>query len=155
MEPANLTFRQAVEEDLPAIVALLADDEMGQQREDPSLPLAAPYLKVFETIKSDPNQNLIVATNEEGAVIGTLQLFFLAGFARLGSWRGEIEAVRIAKQHRGSGLGKQMIEWAISQCRERDCKLVQLTMDKNRTNTRHFYEKLGFEASHEGFKLKL
>lgn len=155
MEPANLTFRQAVEEDLPAIVALLADDEMGQQREDPGLPLAAPYLKVFETIKSDPNQNLIVATNEEGAVIGTLQLFFLAGFARLGSWRGEIEAVRIAKQHRGSGLGKQMIEWAISQCRERDCKLVQLTMDKNRTNTRHFYEKLGFEASHEGFKLKL
>ena len=112
-------------------------------------------MKVFETIKSDPNQNLIVVEDAGGNVIGTFQLFFLAGFARMGAWRGEIEAVRIAKQHRGSGLGQQMIEWAISQCRERDCKLVQLTMDKNRIDAHRFYEKLGFEASHEGFKLKL
>ncbi|MBT4931951.1 MAG: GNAT family N-acetyltransferase [Rhodospirillaceae bacterium] len=155
MGNTDITFRHAVDDDLPAIVALLADDDIGQQREDPSLPLAAPYLKVFETIKSDPNQNLIVVEDAGGNVIGTFQLFFLAGFARMGAWRGEIEAVRIAKQHRGSGLGQQMIEWAISQCRERDCKLVQLTMDKNRIDAHRFYEKLGFEASHEGFKLKL
>jgi GNAT superfamily N-acetyltransferase len=155
MENDQVTFRPAEEGDLPAIVALLADDDIGQQREDPRVPLAAPYLNVFETIKSDPNQNLIVVEDAEGSVIGTFQLFFLAGFARMGSWRGEIEGVRIAKQRRGSGLGQQMIEWAISQCRDRDCKLVQLTMDKNRKDSHRFYEKLGFVASHEGFKLNL
>ena len=88
-------------------------------------------------------------------VIGTLQLTFIPGLARTGAWRGQIEAVRIAETHRGSGVGQQMFEWAIEQCRARGCKLVQLTTDKARPDAHRFYERLGFVGSHIGYKLTL
>ncbi len=154
MEPDHITFRAAGEADLVAIVAMLADDDIGKLREDPSVPLASAYVQAFAAIKADANQLLAVAVDSDGVIVGSLQLTFIPGFARRGAWRGEIEAVRIAKDRRGFGLGQQMIQWAISQCRERGCSLVQLTMDKARTDSHRFYEKLGFVASHEGFKLK-
>jgi GNAT superfamily N-acetyltransferase len=96
-----------------------------------------------------------VAVDGAGAVVGTLQLSFIPGIARTGAWRGQIEAVRIAQALRGSGVGQQMFEWAIAQCRARGCTLVQLTTDKGRPDAHRFYEKLGFVASHEGYKLGL
>jgi len=155
MERDPVSFRPACSADLPAIVAMLADDEIGKLREDPRLPLDSAYMLAFDAIKADANQFLAVAVECDGAIVGSLQLTFIPGFARKGAWRGEIEAVRIHKRRRGSGFGRQMIQWAISQCRERGCSLVQLTMDKERTDSHYFYEKLGFLASHEGFKLKL
>jgi len=155
MNSDTISFRPAAIADLAAIVAMLADDDIGKLREDPSLPLANVYTQAFAAIKADANQLLAVAVDSDGAIVGSLQLTFIPGFARMGARRGEIEAVRIHKQRRGTGLGRQMIEWAISQCRERGCSLVQLTMDKERNDSHHFYEKLGFVASHVGFKFKL
>lgn len=155
METGKINFRLAYEDDLPAIVALLADDDIGKLREDPRLPLDGAYIQAFQAIKDSANQLLVVAVDEEEAVIGTLQISFIPGFALMGARRGQIEAVRIARNRRGSGFGRQMIEWAISQCRERGCRVVQLTMDKNRDDAHRFYEKIGFVASHVGFKLKL
>jgi GNAT superfamily N-acetyltransferase len=148
-------FRTALETDLPAIIGLLAADQLGQTREDASLPLAKVYLDAFSAIDADQNQLLAVAVDADDAVIGTLQLTFIPGLSRSGAWRGQIEAVRVAEAHRSSGLGQQMFEWAIGKCRARGCKLVQLTTDKTRPEAHRFYEKLGFEASHEGYKLKL
>jgi ribosomal protein S18 acetylase RimI-like enzyme len=147
-------FRRATAEDLPAIVALLADDALGSGREDPGPPLNPAYAEAFSAIDRDPNQLLAVAV-EDGALAGCLQLSFIPGLSRRGLWRGQIESVRIAAARRGSGLGRAMFDWAIAECRRRGCGLVQLTTDKARPDALRFYEKLGFVASHEGLKLTL
>ena len=150
----SVTFRRAVITDLPAIISLLADDALGQQREDASSPLDRRYQEAFQVIDADHSQLQGGAVMGE-TVVGTLHLTFIPGLARKGAWRGQIEGVRIAASHRGSGLGKRMIEWAVSQCRARDCQIVQLTTDKKRLGAHRFYERLGFVPSHVGYKLML
>jgi GNAT superfamily N-acetyltransferase len=150
----EVSFRRASASDLPAIVALLADDPLGRTREDPRVPLDARYLEAFGAIEADPNQLLAVAV-AQGGVVGTLHLTFIPGLARLGAWRGQIEAVRISPERRGAGLGQQMLAWAITECRRRGCHLVQLTTDKGRSDAHRFYERLGFVPSHVGYKLDL
>jgi GNAT superfamily N-acetyltransferase len=147
-------YRRARRADLAAIVALLADDALGQSREDPREPLDARYVAAFEAMDRDPAHVLMVV-ERDGAVVGCLQLSFIPGLSRLGMLRGQIESVRIAAGERGGGLGRAMFEWAIAECRERGCGLVQLTTDKARPNALRFYEQLGFKASHEGMKLGL
>jgi ribosomal protein S18 acetylase RimI-like enzyme len=149
-----MLFRAATADDLPAILALLVDDELGKLREDLGPPLNPRYLEAFAAIARDPNQLLAVA-DQDGHVVGCLQLTFIPGLSRAGMWRGQIEAVRVAAAQRGSGVGKAMMLWAIEQCRARGCGLVQLTTDKRRTDAHRFYAGLGFEASHEGMKLAL
>ena len=151
---SELIFRPATAADLPGIVAMLADDQLGSQREDASIPLNSRYTDAFAAIDTDPNQFLAVV-EIEGQLAGCLQLTFVPGLSRLGMWRGQIESVRIAADQRGAGLGRKMFEWAIEQCRERGCELVQLTTDKTRPDALRFYESLGFVASHEGMKLSL
>jgi len=150
----DLSFRPAVVSDLPGIVAMLADDELGRLREDPSTPLNPKYADSFAAIDRDPNQILAVV-EDKGALVGCLQLTFVPGLSRLGMWRGQIESVRIATGNRGKGHGRKMFEWAIAECRRRGCGLVQLTTDKSRAEAYQFYESLGFTASHEGMKLTL
>jgi GNAT superfamily N-acetyltransferase len=150
-----ITFRKAREVDLPAIVALLADDDLGRLREEPGPPLAPQYGSAFQAIDKDPNQLLAVAVDEKDRVVGTLHLTFIPGIARKGALRGQIEAVRIAASQRGSGLGHDFFDWAIEECRAHGCHLVQLTTDKTRPEAHRFYEKLGFVASHIGYKLPL
>lgn len=148
-------FRSARQSDLADIIRLLADDDLGSMREVVSDPVDIRYLAAFAAIEADPNQLLAVATDETDRVVGCLQLSFLPGLSRTGMWRGQIESVRIAKGHRGSGLGSQFIEWAIARCAERGCGLVQLTSDKTRGDSIRFYERLGFVTSHEGLKRNL
>ncbi|RZU14306.1 putative N-acetyltransferase YhbS [Kribbella rubisoli] len=145
-------IRRATAADVGPIVAMIADDQLGATRE--SLDDLTPYLAAFEQIDGDPNQLLMVADRND-EVIGTLQLTIIPGLSRRGSTRGLIEAVRVAAPARGSGLGTELIRWAIEESRTRGCTLVQLTSDKTRTNAHRFYENLGFTNSHEGFKLKL
>lgn len=131
---------------------MLADDPLGAQRESPDD--LAPYLTALERLSADPNQHLMVAVRE-GRVVGTLQLTVIPGLSRRGSTRSIIEGVRVHADERGSGLGTQLIEWAIDESRRQNCQLVQLTSDVTRTDAHRFYERLGFEASHVGFKLPL
>lgn len=147
-------MRPATVDDLPAIIAMLADDALGSAREDWSVPPAAAYVEAFGAVDADPNQCLAVAVKDE-QVVGCLQITFVPGLSRLGMWRGQIESVRIHADFRGSGLGREMLLWAIEQCRARRCGLVQLATDKSRSEALRFYESLGFEASHEGMKLGL
>lgn len=147
-------IRPATADDLEAIVALLADDDLGRGREDARLPLDPGYLAAYDAIAADPNQMLLVA-DDDGAVVGCLQLTFIPGLTRRGMWRGQIEGVRVARTQRGAGIGRALIERAIAECRARHCGLVQLTTDKARSRAHAFYASLGFEASHEGMKLSL
>ena len=148
------TFRRAASDDLPTIVALLADDPIGSGRESAGGLLDPRYTDAFAAIERDPNQLLGVA-KRTGKVIGCLQLSFIPGLTRRGMWRGQIEGVRIAGSERGTGIGQAMLLWAIEECRKRNCGLVQLTSDKRRTDAHGFYEALGFRATHEGYKLEL
>ncbi|MFD9465140.1 GNAT family N-acetyltransferase [Streptomyces sp. NPDC060027] len=149
---ADLEIRAAVADDVPAIVAMLADDPLGAQRESPDD--LTPYLGALERLSGDPNQHLVVAVREN-RVVGTLQLTVIPGLSRKGATRSIIEAVRIHADERGSGLGTELIDWAIEESRRQGCHLVQLTSDASRTDAHRFYERLGFEASHVGFKLPL
>ncbi|NLU76133.1 GNAT family N-acetyltransferase [Streptomyces sp. HNM0575] len=145
-------MRRATADDVPALVAMLADDPLGAQRESPGEP--AVYLEAFERIDTDPNQHLIVA-ERDGVPIGTLQLTLIPGLSRRGSTRALIEGVRVHSDARGGGLGSTLIRWAIEEARRQGCALVQLTSDATRIEAHRFYERLGFEASHLGFKMQL
>ncbi|MEV8514613.1 GNAT family N-acetyltransferase [Dactylosporangium sp. NPDC051484] len=149
---AELGIRRATGADVPAIVALLADDPLGAGRESPDD--LAPYRAAFAAVDADPNQVLVVA-ERAGRVVGTLQLSVLPGLARRGAARGQIEAVRVARDERGGGVGATLMRWAIDEARRRGCRLVQLTSDVARPDAHRFYEQLGFAATHVGFKLNL
>ena len=148
----DYSIRRARRDDIGAIVRMLADDQLGATRDDPDD--LEPYLRAFEDIDADPNQLLVVVTSGDEPV-GTLQLTIIPGLARRGALRGQVEAVRIHADHRGSGLGADLMHWAIDESRRRGCALVQLTSDVTRADAHRFYERLGFVPSHTGFKLKL
>ena len=149
----KLTPRQANADDLPSILTLLADDKLGQGREETGSTPHPDYLAAFDAIRDDPNQFLAVF-ELDGRIAGCLQLSFIPGLSRRGAWRGQIESVRVEISQRGTGLGREMINWAIETCRNRGCRLIQLTSDKSRTEALAFYRSLGFIASHDGFKLE-
>ncbi|WP_338758723.1 GNAT family N-acetyltransferase [Nocardia vulneris] len=148
----EIIFRSATIEDLPALVRMLADDTLGSARE--SVDDLGPYRAAFAVIDADPRQELLVAEHH-GAVVGTAQLSFLPGLAHKGAVRAQIEAVRVDRPLRGNGLGGQLIEECVRRARAHGCALVQLTSHGSRTDAHRFYGKLGFEASHVGFKLSL
>lgn len=148
-------IRDALRQDVPAIVGLLAQDDLGSQREIADEPLPDGYWSTFEAIDSDANNRLAVAEDDDGNIVATLQLTFLPYLTFQGGWRAQIEAVRVASRHRGQGLGRQMFEWAVAEARIRGCHLIQLTTNKEREDAHRFYESLGFQATHEGMKLYL
>ncbi|MET9690871.1 GNAT family N-acetyltransferase [Streptomyces sp. NPDC006514] len=148
----ELTIRPATEADVPAIVALLADDPLGATRESPDD--LTPYLAALKRLTGDPNQHLVVAVRAD-RVVGTLQLTIVTGLSRKGATRSIIEGVRVHADERGGGLGTRFVQWAVEKSRAENCALVQLTSDVTRTDAHRFYERLGFTASHVGFKLQL
>ena len=150
----DLNARKMQKDDLSVIVNLLADGDLGQLRENMAKVVHADYIRAFEQIDSDANQYAAVF-EVNGETIGCLQITFIPGLSRRGCLRGQIEGVRVSRDFRGKGYGAKMIAWAITECRDRGCGMVQLTSDKKRENTIQFYERLGFVRSHEGFKLTL
>ncbi|MEV5509159.1 GNAT family N-acetyltransferase [Streptomyces orinoci] len=149
---SDLEFRRATADDIPAIVALLADDPLGAQRESPGD--LAPYRAAFTELDRDPNQRLTVAVRD-GRVVGTLQLTLIPGLSRRGATRALVEAVRVHPEERGHGLGTELLRWAIDTARAEGCALLQLTSDATRVDAHRFYERLGFQATHLGFKYPL
>jgi GNAT superfamily N-acetyltransferase len=142
-------IRRATADDVPTIVAMLADDALGAGREVIG---DAAYARAFAEIDEDPRQYLAVA-EVDGEVVGTLQLTFIPGLSRRGATRALIEAVRVRTDQRGSGIGRRLAEWAIEEARSRGAAVVQLTTDASRVDAHRFYARLGFVASHVGMKL--
>ncbi|MEM8760501.1 MAG: GNAT family N-acetyltransferase [Pseudomonadota bacterium] len=147
-----MRIREATAADLPEITALLADDGLGRNREEPGDPV---YAAAFARMQAQPGNIVLVATGPDGALLGCLQLTIIHGLSRRGMTRAQIEGVRIAASARGAGLGRQLMEAAIARARMAGCGLVQLTSDKRREDAHRFYNSLGFEATHEGLKLTL
>lgn len=150
----GIEFRNARLEDVEKIVEMLADDKLGSERERFESPLPKSYYDAFSAIDSDPNNELILACLDE-EIVGVQQVTFTPYLTYQGGWRATIEGVRTASSVRGQGIGSQLIGYAITRAKTRGCHLVQLTTDKKRPEALHFYEQLGFSATHEGMKLKL
>ncbi|MET9960827.1 GNAT family N-acetyltransferase [Streptomyces sp. NPDC006326] len=141
-----MIFRTATREDLPAVLALLADG-------GPS-PVTAAHERAFDAIEADARNELLVLA--DGAdVLGCLQLTYVPGLGQGGRERALVEAVRVRADRRGAGLGAELMRRATERARERGCGLMQLTSNKRRTDAHRFYERLGWARTHEGFKLRL
>jgi ribosomal protein S18 acetylase RimI-like enzyme len=149
----EVVMREATGADLAAIVALLADDDIGAARES-AAPLASEYRRAFDAIDGDPDELLVVACLGT-EVVGCLQLTLLHHLSHRGAIRAHIESVRVARRLRGHGVGHQLMEWTLARARERGARLAQLSTDKSRVDAHRFYESLGFHATHEGMKLVL
>ena len=154
MSSSPLTFRKARREDVVKIVHLIADDPLGAIRENFTDPLPQCYYDAFDAINADPRHELMVA-EQNGEVVGTLQLTYLPNMNFRGTWRAWIESVHVATGKRSQGIGAAMMQDAISRAKARHCNIVQLTTHKTRKDAHRFYEKLGFKATHEGMKLHL
>ena len=154
MGEAQLIVRAAAKEDLPSIVALLANDPLGALREHSGDTLSPAYRAAFEAISADPNHQLLVA-DFKGTVVGVLQLSFLPHLTYEGGWRAQIEGVRVSEKLRSRGVGQALLQSAIARAKEKGCHLVQLTTDRRRPQALQFYLALGFEATHNGLKLHL
>ena len=147
---SSISIRRACRDDVAVIVAMLADDHLGRDREQLRDPLPASYFKAFEAVDRDPNLELVVAADDEGRVVGCLQLCILPGLSSQGASRGMIEDVRVASDCRSRGVGEQLVQWAIEKARARGCKLVELLTHQSRVDAQRFYKRLGFAASHVG-----
>ncbi len=151
---SEITFRSATADDLPAIVAMLSDDEIGQSREKKSSVLPAEYVRAFEEMSRDSNNRILLA-EMDGRIVGSLQLVIFASLSRTGTRRAVIEAVRVVSDLRGQNIGTALMRHAVNEARAAGCGVVQLTSDRRRTRAHLFYRRLGFEQSHIGFKLEL
>lgn len=148
----TLAFREARAADVPAVVAMLADDPLGAARE--TTPDDPAYLRAFEAMQAQPGNHLFVA-EEDGAVVGCLQLILMPGLALHGATRAEIESVRVAASRRNAGVGRALVAFAIDRARRDGARLVQLTSNLARRDAHRFWEAQGFVRSHAGFKLAL
>ena len=149
----SISIRRAARDDVAAIVAMLADDRLGSERERLENPLPASYIKAFEVLDRDPNIQLVVA-EEGGRVVGCLQLCVLPGLSSQGASRGLIEDDRVASDRRSRGIGEQLVGWAVAQSRAKGCKLVELLTHHTRVDAQRFYERFGFQRSHVGMTIR-
>ena len=154
MTPPPLTFRLATRDDLPAIIRMLVDDALGNEWDRYDEPLSSTYSEAFQAIQSDKNSELLVAQSGN-EIVGVLQLTYIPGLLFQGGWRALIEGVRVSSSVRGQGVGTAFLKWAIARADARGCHLAQLTTNKLRADAKRFYERLGFQATHEGMKLPL
>lgn len=150
----QIIIRKATRHDVPEIVRLLADDMLGSKREAYENGIAQSYYDAFETINRDNNQMLVMA-EIEGKTVGTLQISYITNMSHSGAKRAMIEGVHVDATLRSKGIGQYMMEWAVTESKKQGCRFVQLTSNKQRKDAHRFYERLGFMASHEGFKLGL
>jgi ribosomal protein S18 acetylase RimI-like enzyme len=148
-----IIIRRARHDDVGAIVGMLADDALGRARERIEDPLPVSYFQAFDRVDRDPNLELVVA-EEEGTVVGCLQLCILPGLSSQGASRALIEDVRVASDRRSRGIGEQLVQWAVKQARAKNCKLIELLTHQTRIDAQRFYERLGFQRSHVGMTIR-
>lgn len=150
-----MRFRTARQEDLVEMIEMLANDPLGSQREEFSNPLKSCYVDAFSQIEADPNNEVIVVTDDDERLLGFLQITYIPSLTLQGSWRAQLEGVRVIESKRSEGVGKALIEHAIHRAKSRGCHLLQLTSNSTRKDALRFYESLGFTPSHIGFKLSI
>lgn len=147
----SVSFRPARRADVATIVAMLADDELGKARETAEL---ATYLAAFDGMERREDSHLIVG-EMEGRIVATYQLTILHGLSLRAATRAQVESVRVESALRSQGIGAALMADAEARARAAGCSLIQLTSSNSRARAHRFYERLGFTASHVGYKRSL
>ncbi len=152
-----MTLRRASDDDLAALMLLLADDPISATRGDRADDAdVAAYLSALTAIITDSSNDLLLVVNEQDEPLATMQLTRIPGMARRGSARLLIEAIRVRSDIRSSGIGSAMMRWVTETAAvDTGAALVQLTSDEARQAAHGFYERSGFVGSHRGFKYKV
>lgn len=151
----NITIRDARREDVPSIVRLFADDDVGGHGDTDDPSVLPSYLAAFDAIAARAGQRLHVAVDAAGTVIGTFQTSVAQGLAGRGARSLIVEGVQVAAQARGWGIGAVMLHHAIGEAKRLGVSKVRLTSNLARLDAHRFYERLGFKRSHAGFSMKL
>lgn len=146
-----IRFREAKREDVPAIVAILADDAFGARRETAGIET---YLAAFEAMRGEGG-NILIVGEDGGRIVATYQITFITGLSHRATRRAQIESVRVAAALRGRGIGREMMADAEGRARAAGCSMIQLTTHAERNRARDFYDALGFTPSHVGYKREL
>lgn len=146
-------IRRALASDVPRLVELLQQMSLDAERREGD-PLDPAYLRAFAAIDADPRQQLWVV-EEDGRVIATATLMFLPNLSHQGRAVAQLESVVVDQGARGRGVGEGLVRFCIDEARRAGCFRLQLTSNAARTDAHRFYERLGFVASHVGFKRSL
>ncbi|MDB6179850.1 GNAT family N-acetyltransferase [Paracoccus fistulariae] len=147
----SVLIRDGRRDDVAAVIALLADDMLGRNREGDDLQT---YLHAFDQMQAEGNSHLVVA-EAAGRVVGCYQITYISGLSRRAARRAQIEGVRVATDLRGQNLGAALIADAETRARDAGCSLLQFTTGKERKDAHRFYDRLGFTPSHIGYKKTL
>jgi GNAT superfamily N-acetyltransferase len=150
----RFTIRRATEADLPRIVELLSQLSLDDDRDSPAEPLPESYRAAFRQIEADPRQQLLVA-EAEGRVVATGTLGIVPNLSYRGRPWAFVEGLVVDSSARGKGYGEGLLRYAIEEARHAGCYKVSLTSNKRRTEAHRFYQKMGFAATHEGFRVLL
>ncbi len=148
-----ITFRDAVEADLPAVVRLLADDRFGDERERNETPLPDSYARGFRAMLAQGGR--LILAEQDGAVVGCLQFNVIHSVSHQGQSRAQVEGVRVDSARRGGGIGTALMRHAMAEARATGCGVMQLTTNRDRVEAQKFYMQLGFTHSHAGMNTVL
>ena len=152
--PAPAQIRDATEADLPRLLELLAQLSLATPREEIGPPLPERYREAFREIDADPRQRLLVL-EVGGRVVGSVTLLIVPNVTHIGRPYAIVENVVVDEAVRGSGHGELLIRYAVEEARRAGCYKLSLTSSKRRKEAHRFYERMGFQATHEGYRVDL
>jgi N-acetylglutamate synthase-like GNAT family acetyltransferase len=145
-------IRDATEADLPRLVELLAHLALDEPREELGPPLPEGYRRALEEIEDDHRQRLLVV-EADGRVVAAAVLMIIPNLSHQGRPYAIIENVVVDAAERGAGHGELLMLYATEEARRAGCYKLTLTSNKRRGDAHRFYERLGFKATHEGYRL--
>ena len=147
-------MRDATEADLPRIIELLALLSLDQPREELGPPLPESYRQAFQKIQANRGQRQLVV-EAQGRVVGTATLIIVPNLSHRGRPYAIVENVVVDSSERGAGYGEALMRYAREEARRAGCYKLSLTSNKQRKDAHRFYERLGFQRTHEAFRMNL
>lgn len=146
----QLLIREASHGDLPQILNIYKELEADKS----AVLTEAQAVEIYDQISTYPNYKIYVALTDNETV-GTFSLAIMDNLAHMGMPSGLIEDVVVKQEWQGRGIGKQMMYFALEQCRAAGCYKAALSSNRNRTKAHQFYESLGFERHGYSFSIDL
>lgn len=100
-------------------------------------------LKTCENLLHDYNSHMLVAA-VDGTPVGFISFAIRQTILHQGP-SGLVDELVVAENHRGRGIGKQLVLAVIGRCRELGCCEVEVSTEKMNTEAREFYRQCGFD----------
>lgn len=138
----NLTIRPIIESDNPKIASVIRKslEEYGENK--PGTVYTDPTTDDLYSLFQTPNSCYFIA-EDKGKIIGGCGIFPTKG---LPEGYGELVKLYLAKEYRGLGLGKLLMDKSIEASKEMEYTHLYLESIPALNQAVHLYEKMGFET---------